>query len=141
MQENEYLQRLHEARDSLQSDQQKSVFDQVYFNEMKNPVIQYGYNYFLGYFAVSRFTLGHIGVAVPKLIVGLMGLVGAVIVEMDELLYGEPWLLLFVVSYFAISIWILIDYFLLPAATRRYNAAKLDEVVTAIRENRDLSGT
>jgi cadmium resistance protein CadD (predicted permease) len=141
MTENEFLRALYEARDSLATDQQRAVFDRVYFNEMKNPIIQYGYNHFLGFFGIDKFTLGQAGTGMVKLLVGVLGILsiilGIVVLSHDD---EAPLGFLLLLGFLPITVWIIVNWFTTGAETRRYNAAKLTEVVAAIRENRDLSG-
>ncbi len=132
MTENEFLKQLYQTRDSIDASEGLQRFDQVFFAEMKNPIIQYGYNYFLGYFAVGRFTLGHTGIAFLKLALGVLGFIGGIAASVyggisveDDV--GMALVLFANLISIPISIWILVDYFLMPAATRRYNIAKVEK--------------
>ena len=134
MQENDFLAELFEIRDNMASDADRKAFDSRFFPQMKNPVIQYGYNYFLGSFAVGRFTLGHWKVGIPKLIAGVIGLIGAGVSSWyaeDGLYSQDAEMMVFIGSLvsFPITIWVLVDYFLMPAATRRYNSALAKRIV------------
>ena len=134
MTENEFLRVLFDARDSLETHDQKIDFDKVYFDKMKNPVVQYGYNYYLGFLGVDKFTLGNSSAGFLKLFCSIFGFISfAVGVMLIDEGYDLGGLLL--LGILPIFIWIIVDYFRTPAATRRYNGKKLTLTMEDIKSS------
>ncbi|WP_306252407.1 NINE protein [Parvularcula sp. IMCC14364] len=127
MTENEFLKKLFDERDALPGDTAREAFDWAYFQQMKNPVIQYGYNYFLGWLGIDKFTLENARDGFLKLAAGLLGIIGFIagVIMLDEGHDAGGFLFLLVLP---IIIWVIVDYFTTPASTRKYNAKLIKDV-------------
>ncbi|NHK28146.1 TM2 domain-containing protein [Parvularcula flava] len=120
MNERGFWQFLNNLRDGM-SDAEQQTFDTRFLAVRKTPLILYGFSYFLGWLGVDRFVLGHWGLGLGKLIVGgIIPMYGSFMVEMS----GDP-------AWDALSIgqiWMIVDYFLIGGATRRWNRNKALEI-------------
>lgn len=130
MNHTEYLAELTHFREPLDKTG-KSRLETVIRNQTKSPVVSFGYSYFLGYFGVDRFRLGHVSVGFLKLIVGLI----LIVIEFNQPIqygfeigyYEDPAWYYFVAD--IVSLAYFIDYFLIGRATRRYNLRKIDQMM------------
>ncbi|MCI5047067.1 MAG: NINE protein [Aquisalinus sp.] len=127
MTENEFLRKLFDERDALPTDNDREAFDWAYFQQMKNPVIQYGYNYFLGWLGIDKFTLENAKDGFLKLAAGIMSIIGFIagVIMLEEGHDAGGFLFLLAVP---IIVWVIVDFFLTPGATREYNAKLIDDV-------------
>lgn len=146
MTENEFLQRLYGIRDGLPGAEARSQFDHHFFTEMKNPLIQYGYNYFLGWFGVDHFTLGRTVEGVIKLALGLVGIIGIIYGAASLATYAdhawavEPASLSPFLWVLPITLYIIVDYFRMPGLTRRWNATLAEKTAASVLADAGIGG-